>query len=92
MLESLQIREHPGFMPQVAAAARHGRADGRPLAQWPRLKAGHSDDLGTGTRDLCQGQRHSLFPPTLRLQNQFYNFARSTPACQSLRDKVANRL
>jgi predicted dithiol-disulfide oxidoreductase (DUF899 family) len=24
------------------------RTDGRPTAQWPRLKAGHSDDLGTG--------------------------------------------
>jgi hypothetical protein len=23
------------------------RADGRPIAQWSRLKAGHSDDLGT---------------------------------------------
>ena len=26
------------------------RADGRPRAQWPRLKAGYSDDLGTGRR------------------------------------------
>jgi predicted dithiol-disulfide oxidoreductase (DUF899 family) len=26
------------------------RADGRPTAQWPRLKAGHSDDLETGRR------------------------------------------
>jgi predicted dithiol-disulfide oxidoreductase (DUF899 family) len=26
------------------------RADGRPIAQWPRLTAGHSDDLGTGSR------------------------------------------
>jgi predicted dithiol-disulfide oxidoreductase (DUF899 family) len=24
------------------------RTDGRPIAQWPRLHAGHSDDLGTG--------------------------------------------
>jgi predicted dithiol-disulfide oxidoreductase (DUF899 family) len=24
------------------------RIDGRPTAQWPRLKAGHSDDLGAG--------------------------------------------
>lgn len=24
------------------------RTDGRPIAQWARLKAGHSDDLGTG--------------------------------------------
>jgi predicted dithiol-disulfide oxidoreductase (DUF899 family) len=26
------------------------RSDGRPTAQWSRLKAGHSDDLGTGRR------------------------------------------
>jgi predicted dithiol-disulfide oxidoreductase (DUF899 family) len=26
------------------------RANGRPIAQWSRLKAGHSDDLGTGRR------------------------------------------
>jgi predicted dithiol-disulfide oxidoreductase (DUF899 family) len=26
------------------------RIDGRPIAQWPRLKARHSDDLGTGKR------------------------------------------
>ena len=28
--------------------------------------------------ELSQGQRYRFFPPTLRLQNQFYNFARST--------------
>jgi hypothetical protein len=26
------------------------RIDGRPSAQWSRLKAGHSDDLSTGSR------------------------------------------
>ena len=26
------------------------RIDGRPIAQWSRLKAGHSDDLGNGSR------------------------------------------
>jgi predicted dithiol-disulfide oxidoreductase (DUF899 family) len=26
------------------------RTDGRPIVQWPRLKAGYSDDLGTGRR------------------------------------------
>jgi predicted dithiol-disulfide oxidoreductase (DUF899 family) len=26
------------------------RIDGRPIVQWPRLKSGHSDDLGTGGR------------------------------------------
>jgi predicted dithiol-disulfide oxidoreductase (DUF899 family) len=26
------------------------RTDGRPISQWPRLKAGHADDLGSGRR------------------------------------------
>ena len=26
------------------------RTDGRPIVQWFRVKAGHSDDLGTGRR------------------------------------------
>ena len=26
------------------------RADGRPIDQWRRLQAGHSEDLGTGSR------------------------------------------
>lgn len=26
------------------------RTNGRPIAQWPRVKAGYSDDLGTGRR------------------------------------------
>jgi predicted dithiol-disulfide oxidoreductase (DUF899 family) len=26
------------------------RTDGRPIVQWPRVKAGHSDDLGAGRR------------------------------------------
>ena len=26
------------------------RTDGRPIVQWPRLKAGYSDDLGAGAR------------------------------------------
>jgi predicted dithiol-disulfide oxidoreductase (DUF899 family) len=26
------------------------RTDGRPIVQWPRVKAGHSDDLGAGSR------------------------------------------
>jgi predicted dithiol-disulfide oxidoreductase (DUF899 family) len=29
---------------------RNYRIDGRPIAQWPRLNAGYSDDLGTGGR------------------------------------------
>jgi hypothetical protein len=41
--------------------------------------------------ELCQGQRHRLFPPPLRLQNQFYNFARSTAASRPPRYIVADR-
>ena len=41
--------------------------------------------------ELCQGERDRLFPSPLRLQNQFYDFARRTPAGQSLRDIMANR-
>jgi hypothetical protein len=29
---------------------RFSRVDGRPTAQWSRLKAGHSDDLAAGSR------------------------------------------
>lgn len=32
------------------------RIDGRPIAQWPRIKAGHPDDLGeSAQRDKSQG-------------------------------------
>jgi hypothetical protein len=31
------------------------RTDGRPIAQWSRLKAGRSDDLGTGSRPKAAG-------------------------------------
>ncbi|GAA1260234.1 DUF899 family protein [Sphaerisporangium rubeum] len=34
------------------------RLDGRPTAQWPRLKAGHSDDLGTSSSDHHQEHCH----------------------------------
>jgi len=39
----------PGW-PQRFAGKQNFRTDGRPMPQWPRLKAGHSDDLGTGSR------------------------------------------
>lgn len=42
--------------------------------------------------ELRQGQRYRLFPSPLRLQNQFYNFARRTAACQPPRYIVADRL
>jgi predicted dithiol-disulfide oxidoreductase (DUF899 family) len=37
----------PGW-PQRAEGQHNYRVDGRPIVQWPRLKAGYSDDLGTG--------------------------------------------
>jgi predicted dithiol-disulfide oxidoreductase (DUF899 family) len=37
----------PGW-PQRLQGKQQFRIDGRPTAQWPRLKAGYSDDLGTG--------------------------------------------
>ena len=43
--------EHsPAGWPQWLAGKQVTRTEGRPTAQWPRLKAGHSDDLGTGRR------------------------------------------
>ena len=39
----------PGW-PQRFEGKQDFRTDGRPTAQWSRLKAGHSDDLGTGGR------------------------------------------
>jgi predicted dithiol-disulfide oxidoreductase (DUF899 family) len=37
----------PGW-PVRSKGKQNFRSDGRPMAQWPRLKAGYSDDLGTG--------------------------------------------
>jgi predicted dithiol-disulfide oxidoreductase (DUF899 family) len=40
----------PAGWPQRLKGVHPYRTDGRPIVQWPRLKAGHSDDLGTGRR------------------------------------------
>jgi predicted dithiol-disulfide oxidoreductase (DUF899 family) len=42
--------DSPAGWPQRPEGAHNYRDDGRPIAQWPRLKAGYSDDLGTGKR------------------------------------------
>jgi predicted dithiol-disulfide oxidoreductase (DUF899 family) len=42
--------DSPAGWPQRPKGQHNYRVDGRPIAQWSRLKAGHSDDLGTGTR------------------------------------------
>ena len=38
----------PAGWPQRLAGKQVTRTEGRPTAQWRRLQAGHSDDLGTG--------------------------------------------
>jgi predicted dithiol-disulfide oxidoreductase (DUF899 family) len=42
--------DSPAGWPQRIKGTADYRIDGRPIAQWPRLKAGYSDDLGTGKR------------------------------------------
>ena len=42
--------DSPTGWPQLSRGKQHTRTDGRPTAQWSRLKAGYSDDLGAGKR------------------------------------------
>jgi predicted dithiol-disulfide oxidoreductase (DUF899 family) len=42
--------DSPTGWPQRFEGKQNFRTDGRPIAQWSRLKAGYSDDLGTGAR------------------------------------------
>jgi predicted dithiol-disulfide oxidoreductase (DUF899 family) len=42
--------DSPSGWPQRFKGKQVTRTDGRPTAQWARLKAGYSDDLGTGRR------------------------------------------
>ena len=42
--------DSPTGWPRRPEGEHNYRIDGRPIAQWSRLKAGHSDDLGTGRR------------------------------------------
>jgi predicted dithiol-disulfide oxidoreductase (DUF899 family) len=42
--------DSPAGWPQRPKGTHPYRTDGRPIVQWPRLKAGYSDDLGTGKR------------------------------------------
>jgi predicted dithiol-disulfide oxidoreductase (DUF899 family) len=39
--------DSPTGWPQRGEGSQRMRTDGHPTSQWPRLKAGHSDDLGT---------------------------------------------
>jgi predicted dithiol-disulfide oxidoreductase (DUF899 family) len=42
--------DSPTGWPQRGKGEHPYRTEGRPIAQWSRLKAGYSDDLGTGRR------------------------------------------
>jgi predicted dithiol-disulfide oxidoreductase (DUF899 family) len=42
--------DSPPKWPQRAKGQHNYRIDGRPIVQWPRVKAGYSDDLGTASR------------------------------------------
>ena len=42
--------DSPTGWPQRPEGEHNYRTDGRPIVQWSRLEAGHSDDLGAGTR------------------------------------------
>ena len=42
--------DSPTGWPQRLEGKQRMRTDGRPISQWPRLKAGRSDDLGTSGR------------------------------------------
>ena len=42
--------DSPTGWPKRFEGQQNFRTDGRPTAQWSRLKAGYSDDLGTGRR------------------------------------------
>jgi predicted dithiol-disulfide oxidoreductase (DUF899 family) len=42
--------DSPAGWPHRFEGKQNFRIDGRPIAQWPRLKAGHSDGLGIGGR------------------------------------------
>jgi predicted dithiol-disulfide oxidoreductase (DUF899 family) len=42
--------DSPAGWPQRRKGKETMRTDGRPIAQWPRVNAGYSDDLGPGSR------------------------------------------
>ena len=44
------LEDSPAGWPKWSKDKHTYRIDGRPITQWPRLKAGFSDDLGTGKR------------------------------------------
>ncbi len=52
--------DSPAGWPQLPKGMHPYRTDGRPIVQWPRVKAGYSDDLGTG--GVLNQSRHTCHP------------------------------
>jgi predicted dithiol-disulfide oxidoreductase (DUF899 family) len=52
-----QWEDSPSGWPRRPKGEHNYRTNGRPIAQWPRFNAGHSDDLGTG-RNQTARDRH----------------------------------
>jgi len=50
-----QGEDSPPGWPQRAEGQHNYRINGRPIAQWSRLRAGYSDDLGAGGGDGHEG-------------------------------------
>jgi predicted dithiol-disulfide oxidoreductase (DUF899 family) len=54
-----QWEDSPSGWPQRKVGDDQLRTNGRPIAQWSRIKAGHSDDLGTTTASSASGSAAS---------------------------------
>jgi predicted dithiol-disulfide oxidoreductase (DUF899 family) len=48
--------DSPAGWPRLPEEVQGYRSDGRPITQWPRVKAGHSDELGAARVQLRQGE------------------------------------
>jgi len=46
--------DSPAGWPRRAKGEHSYRTEGRPIVQWPRVKAGHSDDLGPADAEPCR--------------------------------------
>jgi predicted dithiol-disulfide oxidoreductase (DUF899 family) len=70
--------DSPTGWPQRWEGKQRMRTDGRPTSQWSRLKAGRSDDLGTGADFVPAPQR--LAPARLELLAAEKEFTRQRDA------------
>jgi Bacterial protein of unknown function (DUF899) len=74
--------DSPTGWPQGFQGKQVTRADGRPTAQWSRLKAGRSDN-NKRAPELCEGSRIALIATTLDLCQhlEFEYLSRHTETC-----------